>query len=384
MSLELLIDARCITCKPCGVRRVAEQYLQNLPKNIHTKIIINKSATFNLQHDNNIDIIRVPNFCTRFNFLLDMILISWIVIRFRPNIFLSLHSFLPIFSWLPKNRIFLFHDHFSAIRKDFFEARGRLAHSARLFFWIVTFISTYRANKIITPSHFIEERLSLFFPKSIRKISVCYNPVQFVATDRVIKNLDDNSVSILFVGNSKKYKGLDILLEAWEKYSQKSGHFINKTLHIVSNQSIEQLTFQFAHIDLKSVVFHSRITDQELNLLRAKAKAFVVPSREEGFGLPVIENLIWNKPMILSDIPVFREIICSSERLGIIWFQADSVNCLVEKLASFDVEIPSNRSIHDIDGEACSSLLTKYRDDIASERFFSEVIGDFNDKFRKN
>jgi glycosyltransferase involved in cell wall biosynthesis len=47
-------------------------------------------------------------------------------------------------------------------------------------------------------------------------------------------------------------------------------------------------------VDLRSVV--------------AGAAAVVLPSRDEGFGLPVLEALACNVPVVCSDVPALREV----------------------------------------------------------------------------
>lgn len=51
-----------------------------------------------------------------------------------------------------------------------------------------------------------------------------------------------------------------------------------------------------------------RCRDDELAALLAGARALLMPSFAEGFGLPVIEALQLGTPVIASDLPVFREI----------------------------------------------------------------------------
>ena len=48
------------------------------------------------------------------------------------------------------------------------------------------------------------------------------------------------------------------------------------------------------------------VDDQELTELYRRATAVVVPSLDEGFGLPVVEALAAEAPVVASDIPVFR------------------------------------------------------------------------------
>jgi glycosyltransferase involved in cell wall biosynthesis len=53
--------------------------------------------------------------------------------------------------------------------------------------------------------------------------------------------------------------------------------------------------------------FLGRIGDGELAWLYAHAELFVYLSLDEGFGLPPIEALTFGCPVLVSDIPVFRE-----------------------------------------------------------------------------
>ncbi|MCB1178553.1 MAG: glycosyltransferase family 4 protein [Leptospiraceae bacterium] len=68
--------------------------------------------------------------------------------------------------------------------------------------------------------------------------------------------------------------------------------------------------------DLKSgkykkqgIEFVESPSDEQLLFLYKNCKYFVFPSLHEGFGLPLIEAMVENKPCIGSDIPVFREIL---------------------------------------------------------------------------
>jgi len=50
------------------------------------------------------------------------------------------------------------------------------------------------------------------------------------------------------------------------------------------------------------------VTDCELAWLYAHALAVLVPSRHEGYGLPVVEALAFGTPVVASDLPALREV----------------------------------------------------------------------------
>jgi glycosyltransferase involved in cell wall biosynthesis len=49
------------------------------------------------------------------------------------------------------------------------------------------------------------------------------------------------------------------------------------------------------------------VADEELPLWYRAADAFVFPSRKEGWGLAVLEAMASGLPVVVTDIPVFRE-----------------------------------------------------------------------------
>lgn len=56
------------------------------------------------------------------------------------------------------------------------------------------------------------------------------------------------------------------------------------------------------------IVFTGFIDDADVPAVYAGARAFAFPSLYEGFGLPLLEAMSQNVPVVASDIPVFREV----------------------------------------------------------------------------
>ena len=58
-----------------------------------------------------------------------------------------------------------------------------------------------------------------------------------------------------------------------------------------------------------------RITDPALRALYRGADVFAFPSRHEGFGIPVLEAMAQQTPVLAADIPALREIAAGAARL---------------------------------------------------------------------
>jgi glycosyltransferase involved in cell wall biosynthesis len=56
------------------------------------------------------------------------------------------------------------------------------------------------------------------------------------------------------------------------------------------------------------LVFHDGADDATYREVLRGATALVTASRDEGFGLPLVEAMAVGTPLVVSDIPVFREV----------------------------------------------------------------------------
>ena len=96
----------------------------------------------------------------------------------------------------------------------------------------------------------------------------------------------------------------------------------------------------------KKLFWLSGVSDELLTGLYANAKGVIVASESEGFGLSVVEGAFYGKPLLLRDIPVFREIAGDQA----FYFDgkegeslAKSINDMDDRLTNKDLKISSNR-----------------------------------------
>ena len=107
------------------------------------------------------------------------------------------------------------------------------------------------------------------------------------------------------MGARNSYKNFDGLLKAFsllqKKYNDLELVCVGSTFTKVEQRKMESLK-------ISNKVICKQPSDQELATYYNKALAFVFPSFYEGFGLPVLEAMASKCPLVLSDIPVFKEI----------------------------------------------------------------------------
>ena len=112
------------------------------------------------------------------------------------------------------------------------------------------------------------------------------------------------------VGTIEGRKNHELLLNIWQRLAASEPE---PPLLIVVGQRGWEADRAMAMLDdpsafAGSVVELGRCSDDELASIVAGARALLMPSFAEGFGLPVAEALELGTPVIASDLPVFREI----------------------------------------------------------------------------
>jgi glycosyltransferase involved in cell wall biosynthesis len=79
-------------------------------------------------------------------------------------------------------------------------------------------------------------------------------------------------------------------------------------LHLMSRISPDERARLTALAPGGKIVFHDGATDETYREALRGATALVSASRDEGFGIPLVEAMALGTPLVVSDIPVFREV----------------------------------------------------------------------------
>ena len=119
-----------------------------------------------------------------------------------------------------------------------------------------------------------------------------------------------NTPAVLMVGTLEPRKGYDQALAAFELLWQQS---VSGPLLVLVGRSgwkTEALQEKLrTHVQAgKQLFWLEDGSDEYLANLYATCQGVLVASRAEGFGLPLIEAALYNKPVLARDLPVFREI----------------------------------------------------------------------------
>ena len=123
-------------------------------------------------------------------------------------------------------------------------------------------------------------------------------------------------LSLVVVGRINRSKGFDRILAFLRYFDRQLARekiFEEVVLHVAGKQTEETRKIleeaEFQHI---SLLFHGYVSDDTLNTLYQKSHFCFFLSRNEGYGLPLVEAMWMRTIPVISDIPIFHEIMGES------------------------------------------------------------------------
>ncbi len=200
---------------------------------------------------------------------------------------------------LVRNQALTIHDLSPLERPEWF--RTSFAAWYRLFLPILA----KRVQKVFTPSEYVKQKVIRRF--GLTDVTVTPNGVDasvFHPGARQTK-FDLPARYVLFVGTLEPRKNLDLLLEAWK---QVEGDFTQTWLIVVGTSGEVFRDIDYSR-PIGRVRFLGYVDDETLAGLYANATLFVLPSQEEGFGLPALEAMASGTPVVVSDGGALPEVV---------------------------------------------------------------------------
>lgn len=108
---------------------------------------------------------------------------------------------------------------------------------------------------------------------------------------------------LIYMGSFMAYKNVEAIIDGLNMLPE-------HRLHLCSpiDPARRQELMGAAHRP-SQLVFHNGISEEDYSRLLSSAAALVTLSQAEGYGLPVIEAMSHGTPVIVSDLPIFREVV---------------------------------------------------------------------------
>jgi len=256
---------------------------------------------------------------------------------------------------------------------DMPELTSRLGLTMRMWFYRRAY---KKSLEIFTVSNFSKSRIEYHLGTK-RPVIVTYSAIQpfFLAYRENNRDIQKKE-TIVFIGNIKKHKGLDCLLDAF--ILAKNEGLPHKLIIIGEKDNFrssdDSILKKIESIGGSEVIFSGFISDDELLKCLSEASLLVQPSLYEGFGLPPLEALVLGTQALISDIPVFKEIY---DGYPVVFFRAGDTADLKNKMLEIvnkkkhSSKTKASKKISSLD--LSDELLHKYTFEKTTRRILEEL-----------
>ncbi len=213
------------------------------------------------------------------------------------------------------------------------------------FFTRVLQTQIIHSQYIITPTHTVKNQLISYYGDEFRSKTIpIYEGVDRMLTETKERKPDSlpdfNGNFFLYVGNFYPHKNIQRLIQAMSFVDS------NYSLVLVGPKDyFSRNITAFIHsvgMDERVYLYHPQ-NQGELIYFYKKAHALIHPSLSEGFGLPLVEAMYFDCPIIASSIPVFKELL----RESYISFDPYSVSSISKSILQHLTVSHTNRKSYD-------------------------------------
>lgn len=311
--MDICIDARLIN--ESGVGRYIRNLLENLQvidKKNKYKILLKKRDLNRFKFADNFKEIEAD-----FNWysVTEQLKLPKLLNNLKPDLVHFPHFNVPVFY---KGKFVvtihdLIHQHFTMNRATTLDP---LTYKVKQFGYRKVFdFALKKSQKILVPSEYVKDQLKNEWGIDNAKITVTTEGV----ADSIlrikkkrdkkfqIKLLAKIGISgnyIFYVGNAHPHKNIERLIEAFREV-KKGNPELKLVLAGADHYFWKRIRDRFKD---KDIIYTGFVTDEVLVALLSNAGAFIMPSLEEGFGIPVLEAFACGCPVICSEIGPLKEI----------------------------------------------------------------------------
>jgi glycosyltransferase involved in cell wall biosynthesis len=183
-----------------------------------------------------------------------------------------------------------------------------MKRGGRLVEAVLTPRSLSISDQVIAVSQFTRSELHTLIPDFTGKIDVIYEASSLEAREPPVSNPVSNPY-FLYVGSSEPRKNMRRMLHAYSDYARHSSRPHDLVIVGADSWGDFSVTGFVQELGLNSQVHLFRdVDDDTLLTLYANARACIMVSLYEGFGLPLVEAMQCGVPMIVSRNSAMEEI----------------------------------------------------------------------------
>ncbi len=267
--------------------------------------------------------------------------LEYFMLKDKPDVVLDVSNgipfFTPLFSWR-KKALHIHHPHREVWFKEVYPKGGKYKAIALACWFLENQVAPWIYKNVPAITLCESSAEEILADKLISKYPAIVNPgINFPAYKKFSKN---KKPAILFLNRIKKYKGLDVLLEAASLLKEKG----EKDLEVWvagDGDFLGEMKDYAKEKNLDNVKFLGRVSEEKKREIMQKAWVFINPSFKEGWGIVNIESNYFGTPVIGSKVGGIKDSV-QDGKTGLLFEYgnskelAEKIICLIKNKKSLD------------------------------------------------
>jgi len=220
-----------------------------------------------------------------------------------------------------------------------------------------------KVDKIICFTEYETEFWKSNFPEVGNKIVVIPHYFSF-DIEKIPDTRNNYGKFFLFLGRGERNKRIDLLLKAFDN--------IETEYQLVLTISEDEISNELKNIASKNKKIHllGRVPEKEKQNLLATCEALILPTEFEAFGIVNLEASYYKKPLLISNLEVFKKILNSE---GVVYFN-NNITAIEKAIQKFMILSKEEKKKM---GEVNFLNLKNYSLEIIKEKYsnlFNELV----------
>lgn len=294
-----------------GIYRYFEELIKRCGENRDTEVVLlEHTPSYGISIKKGVNIKNVTGITTvpgfGFNFIrkvfypINRILIENLFKKTTAGVFHS--TYYTTYRNLKIPQILTVHDMTYEKFPNFFNSRGAKRFIANKKKCIMS------ADVIICVSNATKNTLIDMYNIDAKKISIIHHGLSggFISESNVEEVSIGDKPYFLFVGYRSSYKNFNFFIESFSMWNKNK---VYNVLLVGGGEISKEETLLFKKLGVEKQVRHlGFVKDRSLGYIYKNAEAFVFPSLDEGFGIPILEAISSKTQVLASNIEAFKEI----------------------------------------------------------------------------
>lgn len=342
--MKIVVDARTMGSKPSGIGIYAYYYLKEMLKTNHELVLltdVEASEEMTYMREQGVEIISFGKKVYRSAQVFQYFVFARKQLeRLQPDLFWEPNILIPGSLGRFKGKVMItIHDMFPVSHVQYF------GWKYALYFRVMLKQTIRKTDIVLYDSIETKGEAERFFPSLrykkhyIQYVIVPRINIEHKSGDASIREIAMKKDYFLYLGNMEKRKGVDLLLDAYEAYRQKGG---TKALILAGKSRERDIDEKIAAMTEKyeDVIYYGYVSEEDKQCLYENCSCFLFPSMAEGFGICVLEAMNYYKPIVVSDLSIFKEIV--GECICYFSLKGDrktQINNLTKTLFDFDAAV---------------------------------------------